>query len=102
MLLPPTIRIGVLNENHDDTEQISDTVNLVDGYRLRTDYVVRATCIRGFRTTAVCVISNTDYCHSIWTASTPARILLYVLCERVQVVSTIKPAGIGPHIVETS
>ena len=37
------LRIGIPNENHDDTEQISsDTINLVDGYRLRTDDVVHA------------------------------------------------------------
>ena len=93
--------IGIPNENHDDTEQISDTINLVDGYRLRTDDV-RATCIRGVRGTAVCVISNTEYTRSISTASTTSIILLYVLYECVPVVSTIEPACIGPHIVETS
>ena len=52
------------NENHDDTEQIRDTIrliliNLVDGYQLGTDDVVRATCIRGVRATAaVRVIPN--------------------------------------------
>ena len=40
-------RIGIPNENHDDTEQISDTINIADGYRLRADDVVRATCTRG-------------------------------------------------------
>ena len=63
------IRIGIPNENHDITEQISsDTINFVDGYRLRTDHVVRATCIRGVRSTAVCVISSTEYTRSISTA----------------------------------
>ena len=46
------VRIGILNENHDDTEQISsDTI--VDGYRLRTDDVKRATSIIGVRATDV-------------------------------------------------
>ena len=60
--------IGNPNENHDDTEQVSDTINLVliDGYRRRTDDVVRATCIRGVRDTAVCVISSTEYTRSIF------------------------------------
>ena len=62
-------------ENRDDNEQISDTINLVDGYRLRTD--VRATCIRGIHATAVCVIANTEYTRSISTASTAAIILLH-------------------------
>ena len=48
------LRIGIPNVNHDDTEQISDTTNVVDGYRQRTN-VVRSTCIRGVRATAVCV-----------------------------------------------
>ena len=52
------LRIGIPNVNHDDTEQISDTTNVVDGYRQRTN-VVRSTCIRGVRATAVRVISNT-------------------------------------------
>ena len=95
------VRIGILNENHDDTEQIRDSTNLVDGYRLSTDDVVRATCIRGVRATAVRVISNTEYTRSISTASITAIILLYVY-ECVPVVSTIEPACIGPHIVETS
>ena len=73
------LRIGIPNENHDDTEQISsDTI--VDGYRLRTDDVVRATCIRGVRATAVSS-HNTEYTRSISTASTTAIILLYVLYE---------------------
>ena len=62
------LRIDIPNENHDDTEQISDTINLVDGYRLRTDDAVRATCIEGVRATAICVISNTEYTRSISTA----------------------------------
>ena len=95
------LRIGIPNENHDDTEQISDTINLVDGYRLRTDDV-RATCIREVRSTAVCVTSNTGYTRSISTASTTAIIPLYVLCGCVSLVSTIEPACIGPYIVETS
>ena len=68
------LRIGIPNENHDDTEQISDTINLVDGYRLRTNDVVRATCIRGVRATAVCVISNTEYTRSISTTSNAVRL----------------------------
>ena len=96
------LRIGIPNENHDDTEQISDTISLVDGYRIRTDDVVRAICIRGVRATAVCVISSTEYTRSISTAGTTAIILLYVLYECVPVVSTIEPACVGPHIVETS
>ena len=95
------LRIGIPNENQDDTEQIGDTINLVDGYRLCTDDVVRATGIRGARATAVCVNSNTEYTRSISTASTTAIILLYVLHECVPVVSTIEPACVGPHIVET-
>ena len=74
------LRIGIPNENHDDTEQISDTINLVNGYRIRTNDVVRATCIRGVRATAVCVISNTEYTRSISTTSTTAIILLYQVC----------------------
>ena len=71
-------RIGIPNERHDDdTEQISDTIDLVDRYRLRTDDVVRATCVRGVRATAVCDISSTEYTGSISTASTTATILLY-------------------------
>ena len=53
------VHIGILNENHDDTEQIRDSTNLVDGYRVSTEDVARATCIRGVRATAVRVISNT-------------------------------------------
>ena len=96
------LRIGIPNENHDDTKQISDTMNVVDGYRLRTDDVVRATGVRGVRATAVCVNSNTGYTRSISTGSTTAIILLYVLYECVPVVSTIEPARIGPDIDETS
>ena len=96
------LRIGIPNENHDDTEQISNNTNLVGGYRLRTDDVVRATRIREVRATAVCVTSNTEYTSSISTAGTTATILLYVLYECVPVVSTIEPACSGPHIVETS
>ena len=95
------LRIGIPNENQDDTEQIGDTINLVDGYRLCTDDVVRATGIRGARATAVCVNSNTEYTRSISTASTTAIILLYVLHECVPVLCTIEPACVGPHIVET-
>ena len=77
-ILLSAICIGILNENHNDTEQITKTnINLVDGYRLRTDDVVRATCIRGVRATAVCVICNTEYTRNISTASTTAIILLY-------------------------
>ena len=63
------------------TTMIPNTINinLVDGYRLCTDDVVRATCIRGIRATAVCVISNTEDTRSILTASTTAIVLLYVL-----------------------
>ena len=94
--------VSVFQMKTTDTEQISDTINLVDEYRLRTDdAVVWATCIRGVRATAVCVISNIEYTRSISTASITAIILLYVY-ECVPVVSTIEPACIGPHIVETS
>ena len=72
------LRIGIPNANHDDIEEISDTINLVDGYRLRFNDVVRATCIRGVRATAVCVISNTEYTRSISTSSTTPIMLLYV------------------------
>ena len=71
------VHIGLLNENHDDTEQIRDCTNLVDGYRVSTEDVARATCIRGVRATAVCVICNTEYTRNISTASTTAIILLY-------------------------
>lgn len=95
------LRIGIPNKNHDDTEHINDTMNLVDGYRLRTDDLLRATCIGGVCATAIRVISNIEYTRSISTASITAIILLYVY-ECVPVVSTIEPACIGPHIVETS
>ena len=71
--------IGIPNGNRDDIEQISDTINLVDGSWLRTDDVVRATCTRGARATAICVISNAEYTRSLSTASTTAIILLYLL-----------------------
>ena len=64
------LRIGIPNENHDDTEQISDTINLVDGYRLRTDDVARATCIGGVCDTAVYVASNIEYVRSMAVVST--------------------------------
>ena len=68
------LRIGIPNENHDDTEQISDTINVVDGYRLCTNDVVRATCIRGVRTTAVFVSYYLDqrspcYCCTWYVSS---------------------------------
>ena len=105
------LRVGIPNENHDNTEQISDTTDLVHGYRLRTDDVVRvtciarATCIRGVRTTSACVISNREYTHSQYFDRVyycTVIILLYVPYECVPVVSTIEPACIGPHSVETS
>ena len=76
------LRIGIPNENHDDTEQISDTINVVDGYRLCTNDVVRATCIRGVRTTAVFVSYYLDqrspcYCCTWYVLSTYVLTVLY-------------------------
>ena len=82
------LNIGIPNENHDDTEQISsDTINLVDRHRVRTDDVVRATWIRRVRASAVCVSSLIQSTlASISPASTTAILLLYVLHECVPVV----------------
>ena len=95
--------VSVFQMKTTDTEQISDTINLVDEYRLRTDdAVVWATCIRGVRAAAVCVISNKEYTRSISTARITAN---NIAVRTVRVCTSslyIDPACIGPHIVETS
>ena len=96
------LRIGIPNKNHDDTEHINDTMNLADGYRLRTDDLLRATCIGGVCATAIRVISNIEYTRSISTARITAN---NIAVRTVRVCTSslyIDPACIGPHIVETS